>query len=98
MGFFDIFKSKNREPEAAEPKEIVKANGTTLVTVPADEIEAYQAKASRTAKKKTASDLGGLIDELVPIAIAGADAVHQYDMAVVKFPEGVGWGDLCKFK
>lgn len=98
MRFFGKFKSKDREPEAAEPKEIVKANGTTLVTVPANQIEAYQAKASRTAKKKTASDLGGLIDELVPIAIASADAVHQYDMAVVKFPEGVGWGDLCKFK
>lgn len=98
MGFFDIFKSRGQEPEASESTEIVKVDEATLATVPANEIEAYQAKAKRATKRKTASNLGGFIDELVPVAVAGADAIHQHDMAVVKFPEGVGWGDLCKFK
>lgn len=98
MGFLDFFKSRDHEPEAAEPKEIIKADEAVLATVPQNEIEAYKAKARRSSRKKTASNLGGLVDELVPIAVAGVDAVHQYDMAVVKFPEGVGWADLCKFK
>lgn len=98
MGFFDFFKRRDQESEAAEPKEIIKEDEAVLATVPQNEIEAYKAKARRSARKKTASNLGGLVDELVPIAVAGVDAVHQYDMAVVKFPEGVGWADLCKFK
>lgn len=98
MGFFDFFKDRDQKSEAAEPKEIIKADEAVLATVPQNEIEAYKAKARRSARKKTASNLGGLVDELIPIAVAGVDAVHQYGMAVVKFPEGVGWADLCKFK
>lgn len=98
MGFFNIFKSKEQDPETAEPNEITKADEATIETIPANEIEIYQAKAKRFTKKKTTSNLGGFIDQFVPGIIAGADAAHQYGMAVVKFPEGVGWDDLCKFK
>lgn len=34
-------------------------------------------------------------DSLISLAANAAQAAQQFDMAVVKFPEGVGWGDLC---
>lgn len=34
-------------------------------------------------------------DSLIPLAANAAQAAQQFDMAVVKFPEGVVWGDLC---
>lgn len=33
---------------------------------------------------------------MIPAAAAAVDARSQYGMAVVRFPEGVGWADLCK--
>lgn len=39
---------------------------------------------------------GGFIDAMIPVAAAAVDAGAQYGMAVVRFPEGVGWADLCK--
>lgn len=37
-------------------------------------------------------------DSLVPLAGNVADAVAQYDHAIVKFPEGIGWNDLLNRK
>lgn len=34
-------------------------------------------------------------DELIPAGAAAAQAAGELGMAVVKFPEGVGWADLC---
>lgn len=33
---------------------------------------------------------------MIPAEAAAVDARAQYGMAVVRFPEGVGWADLCK--
>ena len=35
-------------------------------------------------------------DALVPAVVDGLNAAKQFDMAIVKFPDGVGWADLCE--
>lgn len=34
-------------------------------------------------------------DALIPVGASASQAATEYGMAVVKFPEGVGWSDLC---
>lgn len=45
-------------------------------------------------------DVGGrdLFDSLVPLVGSVAEAAAQYDHAIVKFPEGIGWSDLLNRK
>ena len=36
-----------------------------------------------------------MVDALMPLVVIAAQAAQEYGMAVVKFPDGVGWADLC---
>ena len=46
------------------------------------------------------SEIGGaeFFDAMIPAAVGIADAVSQYDYAIVRFPEGVKWKDLLDRK
>ncbi len=39
--------------------------------------------------------MAAAVDALIPVAANAAQAANKFSMAVVKFPEGIGWADLC---
>lgn len=65
--------------------------------VPADEASLAKLESGAIEKRsvRMTGQLSGFVDALIPLALAGGDAANQYGMAVVKFPKGVGWNDLC---
>lgn len=52
-------------------------------------------RAGRSVTLSTTAAVGAAVDSLIPLAANAGQAVQEYGMAIVKFPEGVGWADLC---
>ena len=59
------------------------------------ELAAIESGAVRSVVLTSGERGAAFADALVPVAANAAQAVQTYGMAVVKFPEGVGWADLC---
>lgn len=60
-----------------------------------DELAAYSSKGRSSSFKVEDSGFKEVVSELIPAAVAAVDVYKQKDLALVKFPEGVTWGDLC---
>lgn len=81
---------------ASEDKEKIPASPIDL-TVDLDEqlgIERYEHIALPSEEGGEKSQAGLFADRLIPLAAAGADAAARYNQAIVRFPEGAGWG-IC---
>lgn len=66
-----------------------------LMVIGADELGALEASATREIAMSASGKAAAALDAFVPLATNAAQAASEYGMAVVKFPEGVGWADLC---
>lgn len=97
MGFLDWIRGKDDQPAARASTDIVPATSELAAIDVLDEtgLAALASESTRTASRPIGGQLAGFTDSLIPLAAAGADAAAQCSMAVVKFPEGVGWADLC---
>lgn len=67
----------------------------SLATADRGELANIRVRASRSEPLDTASRLAARADALIPAGANAAQAATEYGMAVVKFPEGVSWSDLC---
>lgn len=67
----------------------------SLSTVSRSELANIRGHASRSESLDTASRLMARADALIPAGANAVQAAMEYGMAIVKFPEGVGWSDLC---
>lgn len=52
-------------------------------------------RAGRSVALSTTAAAGAAVDSLIPLAANAGQAAQEYGMAIVKFPEGAGWADLC---
>lgn len=68
--------------------------GLSVEWVTPEELAAI-ADAHYSVSLQESPSAGAAIDSLIPLAANAAQAAHEYNMAVIKFPEGVGWAELC---
>ena len=96
MSFLDIFKKNGDGDHEVEPQtEMAKTDETTISVAKNDDLALAERRAAHKISHPLNNDMAGFIDRLIPLAAAGADAAGQYDMAIVTFPKGSGWKDLC---
>ena len=95
MGFLDWLKGNSEEKLKPVKAEIVKNDKAELSIIDGVELATLTDGEVKAISKPITGMMTGFADALIPVATAGADAAAQYGMAVVKFPEGVTWGDLC---
>lgn len=67
----------------------------SLATVGRNELMDIRCRASRSESLDMGLRLMARADALIPVGATAAQAATEYGMAVVKFPEGVSWSDLC---
>lgn len=98
MGLFDFFKRGNDEiEEKQETARLVRQGNQPDISFAHK--ETYLALRGNAAGEKgltLGERAGSFVNAMIPAAAAAVDAGAQYGMAVVRFPEGVGWADLCK--
>ena len=93
MSFLDrLFGNEHADDEdlAIEP-----VREQELTTMAAAELARLEATSSKSIALPINGRASVVADELVPLAANAVQAIQTYDMAVVKFPEGVTWADLC---
>ena len=95
MRFLNWLKGGSREESEPTEAEISKTDEAELSIMDHGELVSLMSGEGKVISKPIAGKMSGFVDALIPVATAGADAAAQYGMAIVKFPEGVTWGDLC---
>ena len=89
---------ESASPDDEQEDEIVPAGGVDSITVAwidPDELAHIEDARHRSVAIPTPEAAATAVDSLVPLAANAGQAAQEYGMAVVKFPEGVGWADLC---
>jgi hypothetical protein len=108
MSFMDRWRGRRQdddEYESAspddEPKEeiapaVESADELAVSCVTPDELASYSGSNGQSSVAiATPERASTVMDTLVPLTANAGQAAQEYGMAVVKFPEGVGWADLC---
>lgn len=70
----------------------------TLSRISKDELAALENSAARAIRVPLGSKAAVAADALMPFCANAAQGVNETGMAMVRFPEGVGWVDLCARK
>lgn len=89
---------ESASPDDEQESEIVPAGGADSLTVAwidPDELAHIEDARHRSVAISTPEAAAAAVDSLVPLAANAGQAAQEYGMAIVKFPEGVGWADLC---
>ena len=81
-----------QETGIAPPEDVT---GMALSWAAPDELACIEEMYPRSVAISTPEFSAAALDSLVPLAANAGQAVQEYGMAVVKFPPGVGWSDLC---
>lgn len=87
MSIFDRFFGRDKADDDGPKPEISLASETELAAIEGGTV--------RSVVLASGERGAAFADALVPVAANAAQAAQTYGMAVVKFPEGVGWADLC---
>ena len=97
VGLLDFFRKNADDPRKGDEGRKEDDAVKKAEIVPADEASLAKLESGAIEKRsvRMTGQLSGFVDALIPLALAGGDAANQYGMAVVKFPKGVGWNDLC---
>lgn len=84
------------EPEEAPNGKLAiePAQDQSLAPMAPDELATIKSS-SRSVTLPAGERVAAAVDALIPVAANAAQAANEFGMAVVKFPEGVGWADLC---
>ena len=87
------------EPEEAPNGKLAiePAQDQSLAPMAPDELATIKSS-SRSVTLPAGERVAAAVDALIPVAANAAQAANEFGMAVVKFPEGVGWADLCARK
>ena len=68
---------------------------STLSAISPGELSIIESSISHSITLGMEQQMGTALNALVPLAANAGQAVSTFGMAIVKFPEGVGWADLC---
>lgn len=85
----------SRETDGGEIAPMEPAGEASVSFVAPGELEAMRSKVFRSAALPASEKALATLDSLIPLAASAAQAAQTYDMAVVRFPPGVSWADLC---
>ncbi len=66
-----------------------------LAPLDSAELARIKAASARSVAFSSGERLGAAVDQLIPLGAAWGQAAATRGLAVVKFPEGVTWADLC---
>ncbi len=78
-----------------ETLSIEPAGDAELAPLGSNELALIEEFSSRSVTLPMVGRASSALDSLIPLAAQATQAAQTFDMAVVKFPEGVTWGDLC---
>ena len=86
------------EESANDVAAIALAQEQALSRIAENELAALKDSAVRTVRLPVGSKAAIAADALIPFGANVAQGVNEIGMAMVRFPEGVGWADLCSRK
>lgn len=99
MSFLDrLFGTEEADESANDVAAIELAQGQALSRISENELAALKDSAVRTVRLPVGSKAAIAADALIPFGANVAQGVNEIGMAMVRFPEGVGWADLCSRK
>lgn len=99
MSFLDrLFGAKEADETADDVATIEPAQEQVLSRVCENELAALRNSAVRTVRVPVGSKAAIAADALIPLGANAAQGVSEAGMAMIGFPEGVGWADLCARK
>lgn len=99
MSFLDrLFGAKEADETADNVATIEPAQEQVLSRVCENELAALRNSAVRTVRVPVGSKAAIAADALIPLGANAAQGVSEAGMAMIRFPEGVGWADLCARK
>lgn len=79
----------------ADGKALATSDNESLAPIGTEELAKLQSNSMNSITIPVGDKAAAAADMLIPLAANAAQAAGEYGMAVVKFPEGVGWADLC---
>lgn len=84
------------EPEEAPDGEVAiePAQDQSPSPMTPGELAAFESS-SRSVTLPAGERVAAAVGALIPLAANAAQAANEFGLAVVKFPEGAGWADLC---
>ena len=99
MSFLDrLFGTEEADESANDVAAIALAQEQALSRISENELAALKDSAVRTVRLPVGSKAAIAADALIPFGANVAQGVNEIGMAMVRFPEGVGWADLCSRK
>lgn len=99
MSFLDgLFGTEEADESANDVAAIALAQEQALSRISENELKALKDSAVRTVRLPVGSKAAIAADALIPFGANVAQGVNEIGMAMVRFPEGVGWADLCSRK
>ena len=98
VSFLDRLFGFEEEPRSdkrlSDDAQIVHAE-SMLSSVSPEELSIIESSTSYSITLGVEQQMGAALNTLVPLVTNVGQTVSTFDMAMVKFPEGVGWADLC---
>ena len=96
MSFLSRLFGREDNPEGAgSPDEAPTPGSAQLAPLEPQELAELEGSAVRSIEIPAHRAAAVAADSLIPAGAAAAQAAGELGMAVVKFPEGIGWADLC---
>lgn len=90
-----IFGNDSANNQEADTKAIAAPQEESLAPIGTEELAKLESSSAKAISIPAGGKAAAAADMLIPLAANAAQAASEYGMAVVKFPEGVGWADLC---
>lgn len=96
MSFFKhLFGSDEPEGDPVEETSIAPTQEQSIAAMTPDGLLLLKSSSCRSITLPAVKEAAVMADALIPVVANAAQAANEFGMAVVKFPEGVGWADLC---
>lgn len=96
MSFFArLFGSDKSDGDAPGDSAIAPVQEHSLAVLSPSGLSAIEAASVKSVTLPSGGEAAAMADALIPLVANAAQATQEYGMAVVKFPDGVGWADLC---
>lgn len=90
-----IFGNDGANSQEADTETITGPQKESLVPIGTEELAELESSCTKSISIPAGGKAAAAADMLIPLAANAAQAAGEYGMAMVKFPEGVGWADLC---
>lgn len=96
MSFFArLFGSDKSDDGASGDSAIAPVQEQSISALSPSELSVIEAASAKSVTLPSGGEAAAMVDALMPLVVNAAQAAQEYGMAVVKFPDGVGWADLC---